>query len=473
MLRFNNNFFAIATAFFASSLFQPISVFAEEVQEEEFFDDEFEEEVPVKKIEKKTVLEDLKESLEVGGNVKGVFSYTGIPSSGIKFIANDFRPFSLRLCGEKGFPLNSSFDAGVKASLSLGKTFKNDAGKNILKVNLSFELDQYNDKLENFKEEPIKIGSAKGIFFDCFKIGYDKEFVTGAKGMLIGGMWKINDLFTLNFDIMRDLDFIDLDKDHKNLFLETSTELDEDGKIKNSKNYFSYSNPIPAFGIQGQIKIGNLGNVKIGYLGRPMLINTSVKDDKSVFLWGNGVNISSDFSFIKNVDKLGINVLFGSSIGEFNPKMKACAEKSGFMLNVGGKKVTTIPASCFCLEKKHLSDDEHAVYSNLFINTGVDYSFKITPAHEVSVGISDFHVFYTEALEKFLEEKIAVKNMLTGNLGYKFSACKKLDFSVTANFVKAFLNVDSEKITDSLNDDQKKLFQTWGWNLMFGADFKF
>ena len=460
MLRFNNNFFAIATAFFASSLFQPISVFAEEIQEEEFFDDEFEEEVPVKKIEKKTVLENLKESLEIGGNVKGDFSYSGIPSSNVEYKSNDFRPFQFRML--KNIPF--SFDAGLKASLSLGKTFKNDAGKNILKVNVSLDFDKYNSDLEEGKTRTFELGSAKGIFFDCFKVGFDREFVTGTKEMLVGGMWKVNDLFTLNFDLMRDLSLVDCKNGFYRRYNEGEKEKDEKGNEKNLTNNYSYNGAIPAFGVQGVFSFGSLGCAKLGSLLRPVLLidSTNKSEPKSIGLFGFGIKADAEFKFIKDVDKLSVNVLFGSGIGEYNPRMRKFCDGVGFM---SGNLLKPVPASFY----KEGDDFK----SSSFINFNADYSFKVNPQNELSVGAGGLFLVNNFDEKEFMKDQNYLKSLLVGNLGYKFSACKKLDFSVNANLVKVFFNVDSEKIAENLKGEQKDLFRTWGWNLMFGADFKF
>lgn len=420
-----NNILLVAVSLFSASFFSVNNIFAKEDK--------------VEVVEnKKTISDALKETLDISGNVKGVFSYSGLPGSNIKNAANDFRPMSLRL----GQQIPPSFDAGVKASLSLGKTFKNEYNRNVLKVNVTLGMDKFNENLNNGRV--LEIESAKGIFYDCLKVGFDQEFVTGAKGMLIGGMWKFNNFFTLNADIIRDLDLSDL---------KSGSLLGTDEKDPK----FLYSNSIPTVGVQGQFNLGNLGFVKVGGIVRPVLL-LSGKDQKT-FLTGFGLGTSGVLHFVKNVDTLVFNFLFGSGIGEFNNKVKV----GGVALKNVNSGISNMPVSFFFSNSDNSSNDYSSnIHNSNFFNGFINYAYKIMPQHELSVGMGDLFYLGSDAFDKFIGDKDYCKNLFNCSLGYKYSACKKMDLSVVGNAVHI---KNAKKALEKVGN--------WGWNMMFAADFKF
>lgn len=426
-----NNILLVAVSLFSASFFSVNNIFAKEDK--------------VEVVEnKKTISDALKETLDISGNVKGVFSYSGLPGSNIKNAANDFRPMSLKL----GQQIPPSFDAGVKTSLSLGKTFKNEDNRNVLKVNINLEMDLFNDKLNEGRV--LEIESAKGIFYDFLKIGFDQEFVTGAKGMLIGGMWKFNNFFTLNADIIRDLDLFDL---NKSVYFKQF-----DKKTKQGPG-FLYSNSIPTVGVQGQFNLDNLGFVKVGGIVRPVLLLSG--NDQKTFLTGFGLGTSGVLHFIKNVDTLVFNFLFGSGIGDYIKKVKV----GGIALNNVNKGIANMPVSFF--GECDFSSSKDSNYSSVinksnFFNGFVNYAYKVMPQHELSVGMGDLFYLGSDAFDKFIGDQDFCKNLFNCSLGYKYSACKKMDLSVVGNAVHI---QNAKKSLENIGN--------WGWNMMFAADFKF
>jgi hypothetical protein len=436
MLRLKNGFLVVATAFFASGLSCP--VFAEE------------KETP------KVYLENLKENFDFNGSVKTFFSYSGIPTSNINWNGNDFRIANFRADDKN---INSAFNAGIKGALNFGKTFKNDAGKNVLKVSAGLEVDLINDEFDAKTENKFKLASAKCVLFDHLKVGYDSLFIAGAKTVMIGGMFKPSDNFSLNFDIFRDLPLVDLgNKSSKGLWKKVETGEGENKKIE-FKSAFKYSSAIPGTAIHGVYNLGNLGKVNLSLFGRPIVLKENkTKDAENKFLFGFGAKANAELHFIDKVDTLKVGGFFSMGVGDYLMKAAKTAEFIGGV----DENVVALPTS-FYLEDK---DVKPAVLLDL----SGEYAFKINPVNEVSVSLADLHYFgdfensYVWKPKNEGAENRVINNIVTFGLGYKYSACKKMDLFTNAYGV--IMNLAKGGKFDGENA------KNWGWTLNFGVDCK-
>lgn len=430
MLRLKNGFLVVATAFFASSLSCP--VFAEE------------KETP------KVYLENLKENFDFNGSVKTFFSYNGIPTSNINWNGNDFRIANFRADDKK---IDSAFNAGIKGALNFGKTFKNDAGKNVLKVSAGLEVDLINDEFDDKNKNKFKLASAKCVLFDHLKVGYDSLFIAGAKTVMLGGMFKPSDNFSLNFDIFRDLPLVDLgDKSSKGLWKKVQT-----GEGEKFKSAFKYSSAIPGTAIHGVYNLGNLGKVNLSLFGRPIVLKgNATASAENKFLFGFGAKANAELHFIDKVDTLKVGGFFSMGVGDYLMKAAKTAEFIGFV----GDNVVALPTS-FYLEKENKD-----VKPVVFLDLSGEYAFKINPVNEVSVSLADLHYFgdfeNSYVLEK--KENKVFNNIVTFGLGYKYSACKKMDLFTNAYGV--IMNLAKGKKFEDKNA------KNWGWTLNFGVDCK-
>ena len=427
MLRLKNGFLVVATAFFASSLSCP--VFAEE------------KETP------KVYLENLKENFDFSGSVKTFFSYNGIPTSNINWNGNDFRIVNFRADDKK---IDSAFNAGIKGALNFGKTFKNDAGKNVLKVSAGLEVDLINDEFDKDKNK-FKLASAKCVFFDHWKVGYDSLFIAGAKTVMIGGMFKLSKDLSLNFDIFRDLHLVDLKKG-------LGEKKEVDGEIKFVPD-FKYNSAIPGTAVHSAYNLGKLGKVNLSLFGRPIVLKENkTKDAENKFLFGFGAKANAELHFIDKVDTLKVGGFFSMGVGDYLMKTAKTAEFIGFVDN----SVVALPTS-FYLENK---DVKPAVLLDL----SGEYAFKINPVNEVSVSLADLHYFgdfensYVWKPKNEGKENRVINNIVTFGLGYKYSACKKMDLFTNVYGVYMHLAKDGKFEGENAKN--------WGWTLNFGVDCK-
>lgn len=435
MLRLKNGFLVVATAFFASSLFCP--VFAEENAD---IKDEVEKKFSTNKKETpKVYLENLKENFDFSGSIKTFFSYSGIPTSNINWNGNDFRIANFRADNKK---IDSAFNAGIKGALNFGKTFKNDAGKNVLKVSAGLEVDLINDEFDDKNKNKFKLASAKCVLFDHLKVGYDSLFIAGAKTVMIGGMFKLSKDLSLNFDIFRDPALGDL-------------------KEKGSFNpkEFKYKSAIPGTAIHGAYNLGKLGKVNLSLLGRPIFLKeTKTKDAENKFLFGFGAKANAELHFIDKVDTLKVGGFFSMGVGDYLMK----AAKTAEFISYVGDNVVALPTS-FYLENK---DVKPAV----FLDLSGEYAFKINPVNEVSVSLADLHYFgdfensYVWEKKDDGKENRVINNIVTFGLGYKYSACKKMDLFTNAYGV--IMNLAKDGKFEGENS------KNWGWTLNFGVDCK-
>ena len=426
MLRLKNGFLVVATAFFASS-----PVFAEE------------KETP------KVYLENLKENFDFSGSIKTFFSYNGIPTSNINWNGNDFRIANFRADGKK---IDSAFNAGIKGALNFGKTFKNDAGKNVLKVSAGLEVDLINDEFDAKTENKFKLASAKCVLFDHLKVGYDSLFIAGAKTVMIGGMFKPSDDFSLNFDIFRDPALVDLgDKSSKGL----CKKFTEGGKEK-FKPAFKYNSAIPGTAVHSAYNVGKLGKVNLSLFGRPILMKENKEESENRFLFGFGAKANAELHFIDKVDTLKVGGFFSVGVGDYLMKAAKTAE---FIGNVEKESIVALPAS-FYLEGKD-------VKPAMLLDLSGEYAFKINPVNEVSVSLADLHYFGDFDNAAFCQNnsgKNYINNIVTFGLGYKYSACRKMDFFTNAYGV--IMNLAKGKKFEGEN------VKNWGWTLNFGVDCK-
>ncbi len=436
MLRLKNGFLVVATAFFASNLSSP--VFAEENAE-------------IKKETPKVYLESLKENFDFSGNVKTFFSYSGIPTSNIFWAGNEFRPFYFRANGKK---VNPGFNAGVKGTLNLGKTFKNNAGKNVLKVSTGLEVDLINGDFEDKAKNLFKLASAKTVLFDCLKVGYDSLFVAGAKTVMVGGMFKVNDELSLNFDIFRDPALVDLDSKTSKGLCEKNV---KDGK-EEFKQVFKYNSAIPGVAVHGSYSLGNLGKANLSLFGRPVVLSKEEKKDEkdNISLFGFAAKANVELHFIKDVDTLKIGGFFSAGCGDYLAKTVKAVENVGRV----DDGVKAIPASFY------LAGEKDDIKSVILLDSSVEYSYKVNPVNVISVSVSDLHYFGDFKDGKFYDDKkdILINNVLNLGLGYKYSVCKKADFFANLNGVYMHL-AKGEKF----KGDEK---QSFGWGFNFGIDCK-
>ena len=426
MLRLKNGFLVVATAFFASS-----PVFAEE------------KETP------KVYLENLKENFDFSGSIKTFFSYNGIPTSNINWNGNDFRIANFRADGKK---IDSAFNAGIKGALNFGKTFKNDAGKNVLKVSAGLEVDLINDEFDAKTENKFKLASAKCVLFDHLKVGYDSLFIAGAKTVMIGGMFKPSDDFSLNFDIFRDPALVDLgDKSSKGLCKKFT-----EGGNEKFKPAFKYNSAIPGTAVHSAYNVGKLGKVNLSLFGRPILMKENKEESENRFLFGFGAKANAELHFIDKVDTLKVGGFFSVGVGDYLMKAAKTAE---FIGNVEKESIVALPAS-FYLEGKD-------VKPAMLLDLSGEYAFKINPVNEVSVSLADLHYFGDFDNAAFCQNnsgKNYINNIVTFGLGYKYSACRKMDFFTNAYGV--IMNLAKGKKFEGEN------VKNWGWTLNFGVDCK-
>lgn len=431
MLRLKNGFLVVATAFFASGLYCP--VFAEE------------KETP------KVYLENLKENFDFNGSVKTFFSYSGIPTSNINWNGNDFRIANFRADGKK---IDSAFNAGIKGALNFGKTFKNDAGKNVLKVSAGLEVDLINDEFDDKNTNKFKFASAKCVLFDHLKVGYDSLFIAGAKTVMIGGMFKPSDDFSLNFDIFRDPALVDLgDKPSKGL----SKKINEAGEEKKFNPAFKYNSAIPGTAVHSAYNLGKLGKVNLSLFGRPIVLKENeMASAENKFLFGFGAKANVELHFIDKVDTLKVGGFLSMGVGDYSMKAAKTAE---FIGNVEKDSIVALPASFY--------SESNDVKPVTFLDASVDYAFKVDPVNEVSVSASNLHYFGDFDGAEFLQNnngKKYINNIVTFGLGYKYSACKKMDLFTNAYGVIMHLAKNGEFKGDNAKN--------WGWTLNFGVDCK-
>lgn len=436
MLRLKNGFLVVATAFFASSLSCP--VFAEE------------KETP------KVYLENLKENFDFSGSVKTFFSYNGIPTSNINWNGNDFRIANFRADDKK---INSAFNAGIKGALNFGKTFKNEAGKNVLKVSAGLEVDLINDEFDDKNKNKFKLASAKCVLFDHLKVGYDSLFIAGAKTVMLGGMFKLSKDLSLNFDIFRDPALFDLGNS-KNHGLSKKVEIG-DGKNKKIefKPAFKYNSAIPGTAIHGAYNLGKLGKVNLSLFGRPILMKENKTEKaENKFLFGFGAKANAELHFIDKVDTLKVGGFFSMGVGDYLMKAAKTAE---FIGNVDSN-VVALPTSFY------LKDTD--VKPAVLLDLSGEYAFKINPVNEVSVSLADLHYFgdfensYVWKPKNDGAENRVINNIVTFGLGYKYSACKKMDLFTNAYGVIMNLAKDGKFEGENAKN--------WGWTLNFGVDCK-
>ena len=445
MLRLKNGFLVVATAFFASSLSCP--VFAEENAD---IKDEVEKKFSTNKKETpKVYLENLKENFDFSGSIKTFFSYSGIPTSNINWSGNDFRIANFRADGKK---IDSAFNAGIKGALNFGKTFKNEAGKNVLKVSAGLEVDLINDEFDDKNKNKFKLASAKCVFFDHLKVGYDSLFIAGAKTVMIGGMFKLSKDLSLNFDIFRDPALFDL---KQNL----GKKKDVKGEMK-FVPAFKYNSAIPGTAVHSAYNLGKLGKVNLSLFGRPIVLKENKTEKaENKFLFGFGAKANAELHFIDKVDTLKVGGFFSMGVGDYLMKAAKTAEFIGCV----GDKVVALPTS-FYLENK---DVKPAVLLDL----SGEYAFKINPVNEVSVSLADLHYFgdFENSLvwrenNKDKENKVSINNIVTFGLGYKYSACKKMD--LFTNVYGVIMNLAKDGKFEGENA------KNWGWTLNFGVDCK-
>lgn len=463
MSRLQNGLLVVATAFFASSLSYP--VFAEEnslKEEEVSFVERKVSEVKVeeKKEAKKVYLENLKENFDFGGSVKTFFSYSGIPTSNIDWFGNEFRPLFFKMEEKKVNSIATTLNAGIKGSLNFGKTFKNDAGKNVLKVSTGLEVDLRNDEFDKTGDDKkfFKIASAKGILYDCFKIGYDSLFVGGAKTVMMGGIFKVNNMFTLSCDIFRDLSLVDIGDGTNNRSLSNFLVDGDNKEITGTKAAFKYNSAIPGVALHNSFNFGSFGKANLSLFGRPVLLKET-KEDGEKFIFGFGAKANAELHFIDKVDTLKVNVLFGSGIGDYMAKVKKATEK----LEKSHSKLTALPASFYI--------DEDKIKPSMFLDGSLDYAFKINPVNEVSLSCGNLWYINDYSKANFVGidgKNWFVNDVLTFGLGYKYSACKKMDLFINGYGVYMHVAAKDGESADELPNVSQKL----GWGFNFGADMK-
>jgi len=357
-------------------------------------------------------------------------------------------------------------------SFNLIKIFKNNAGENVLKIFGGLEADLFsNDDFEDKAKNHFKISSLKGVLYDHFKFGYDSEFVTGAKTMVIfGGMFKINEVLSLDFDIFKNLPFIDLNisndwKSSSDKFIAVANDAKNCvGKpVKEWKQSFFCLN-IPGLGIKGNFNCGDLGKCSLGAMVLPIILTEKLAKNDSIYSdLGFGVKFNTDFQFLKGIDSFKVGAIFGRGIGDYVTKVK----KSAKLIKRSHNDLAGVPASIFLInEGKTVKSLELAN----FLDLSLFYAFKINPVHKVVCNVANLHFLndYTEG--KFLDKSGKnhyVNNILTLGLGYVFSVCKKMDFFANLNGVVFIVKNKDEKTSD-LKDVDKK----WGWGIDFGAYFK-
>jgi hypothetical protein len=99
-----------------------------------------------------------------------------------------------------------------------------------------------------------------------------------------------------------------------------------------------------------------------------------------------------------------------------------------------------------------------------------EYAFKINPVNEVSVSLADLHYFgdfensYVWKPKNEGAENRVINNIVTFGLGYKYSACKKMD--LFTNVYGVIMNLAKDGKFEGENA------KNWGWTLNFGVDCK-